>query len=251
MRKQKLLQKRGGIEESTREGFFFSFYCLSLSSFILCIFVCFVYFSISEIWLLCSVQRARMGRRGRKKAGFMICLPGGWIILWERAHPGVCVCVCVMVRACVLVCVIIFPQLFHGGKRLSYNWPDNGSNCWLLLFFIIVLLPGFTRVFLFFLFIWIFVIVQRLCCVFFFLSSKTLNLLCTCSLWTPLTDMCFFPSSWHSSLFLYFWAGAIMAPSCGSKVELHLFSYVGAVIQTPLTPQQQASEVSLAFSLRV
>lgn len=41
----------------------------------------------------------------------------------------------------------------------------------------------------------------------------------------------FFFSFWHSSLFLYFWTCTIMASSCRSKVELHLFSYVGAVIQ--------------------
>lgn len=44
-------------------------------------------------------------------------------------------------------------------------------------------------------------------------------------------QMCFFFSVRHSSLFLYFWTCTIMASSCRSKVELHLFSYVGAVIQ--------------------
>lgn len=38
-------------------------------------------------------------------------------------------------------------------------------------------------------------------------------------------------SFWHSSLFLYFWTCTIMLLVADQKVELHLFSYVGAVLE--------------------
>lgn len=49
----------------------------------------------------------------------------------------------------------------------------------------------------------------------------------------PTDKYVFYFYFWHSSIFLYFWTCTIMASSCRSKVELHLFSYVGAVIQKP------------------
>ena len=61
-------------------------------------------------------------------------------------------------------------------------------------------------------------------------------------------------SFWHSSLFLYFWTCTIMASSCRSKVALHLFSYVGAVIQKlpqHLSSPQRGVHRAAAFSERL